>query len=93
VTLLVTPYTWTYDQLLLILPLTTLCLSMDRMGAPFPLTAGLFLGIDVFVVILLFFNVMLQVEILNVLMPLLVFGLCLRWLVRAVPAKPRRIVS
>jgi hypothetical protein len=77
VTLLVTPYTWTYDQLLLILPLTTVILAMDRSGVRFPLTASVFLGIDVLVVILLFFDVMLQVEILNVLIPMIVFGLCL----------------
>ena len=53
VTLLVTPYTWTYDQLLLILPLTAVILAMDRMGVRFPLTASLFLGIDVLAVILL----------------------------------------
>ena len=70
VTLLVTPYTWTYDQLLLVLPITAVILAMDRMGVRFPLTAGLFLGIDVLVVILLFFDVMLQVEILNVVIPL-----------------------
>jgi hypothetical protein len=86
VTLLVTPYTWTYDQLLLVLPLTALILAMDRSGVSFPRTASLFLGIDVLVVILLLFDVMLKVEILNVLIPLLVFGLCLRWLTRASPA-------
>ena len=89
VTLLVTPYTWTYDQLLLILPLTTVILAMDRMGLRFPLTASLFLGMDVLVVILLFFDVMLQVEILNVLIPLVVFGLCLRWLPRGDCPHPR----
>ena len=81
-TLLVTPYTWTYDQLLLVLPLSTLILTMDRNGVRFPLAASLFLGIDVLVVILLFFDALLQVEILNVLIPLVVFGLCLRWLPR-----------
>jgi hypothetical protein len=92
VTLLVTPYTWTYDQLLVVLPLTALILTMDRMGLRFPLTASLFIGIDVLVVILLYFDSLLEVEILNVLIPLLVYGLCLRWLSRGVPAKPREIV-
>jgi hypothetical protein len=82
VTLLVTPYTWTYDQLLLILPLTTLILAMDRTGKRFPLAASVFLGLDVLVVILLVFDAMLKVEILNVLVPLVVFGMCLRWLMR-----------
>ena len=86
VTLLVTPYTWTYDQLLLTLPLTTVILAMDRSGVRFPLTASIFLGIDVFVVLLLFFDVMLQVEILNVLVPLVIFCLCLWKLDARIPA-------
>ncbi len=86
VTLLVTPYTWTYDQLLLILPLTTAVLAMDRMGMRFGLTAAVFLEIDVLAVIILIFDTLLQVEILNVLVPLAVFGLCLFWLTRDVPA-------
>ena len=77
VTLLVTPYTWTYDQLLLVLPLTALILAASRSGVRFMLTAILFVGLDVLAVILLFFDTMLQVEILNVLIPLVVFGLCL----------------
>jgi hypothetical protein len=86
VTLLLTPYTWTYDQLLLIFPLTAAILAMDRVGVPFMLTAGVFLGIDLLAVILLVFDTFLQVEILNVLVPLAVFGLCLLYL-------PRRISS
>jgi len=93
VTLLVAPYTWTYDQLLLTLPLTSLILTMDRSGIRFPLTASIFLGLDALVVILLVFDVMLQVEILNVLIPLVVFGLCLHWLTRPIPASGQGIVS
>jgi Glycosyltransferase family 87 len=85
VTLLVTPYTWTYDQLLLILPLSAIILAMDRSGVRFLLSAGVFLGMDVLVVFLLFFDVMLQVEILNLLVPLVVFGLCLWYLTRQNP--------
>lgn len=84
VTLLITPYTWTYDQLLLILPLTTAILAMDRMGVRFILTASLFLGVDVLAVILLIFDTLMQVEILNVLVPLAVFGLCLLYLTRRI---------
>jgi hypothetical protein len=93
VTLLVTPYTWTYDQVLLILPISAVILAMDQMGRRFWLAASVFLAIDMFVVVLLFFDVMLNVEILNALIPLVVFGLCLRWLTRAVPAPVREINS
>jgi hypothetical protein len=77
VTLLITPYTWTYDQLLLVLPLSAVILAMDRRGVRFPLTASVFLGIDVLVVALLFLDVVMQVEIWNVLIPLVVFCMCL----------------
>jgi hypothetical protein len=93
VTLLVTPYTWTYDQLLLILPLTTAILAMDRMGVRFVLTASVFLGIDVLTVILLIFDTQMQVEIWNVLVPLAVLGLCLLYLTRRIPSDTLEAVS
>jgi hypothetical protein len=93
VTLLVTPYTWTYDQMLLILPLTTAILAMDRMGVRFMLTASVFLWIDVLAVILLIFDTLKQVEIWNVLVPLAVFGLCLLYLTRRIPSDILEAVS
>jgi hypothetical protein len=93
VTLLVTPYTWTYDQLLLILPLTSAILAMDRIGIRFVLTTGVFLAIDVLAVILLIFDTLLQVEIWNVLVPLAVFGLCLVYLTRRIPSGNLEAVS
>jgi hypothetical protein len=93
VTLLVTPYTWTYDQLLLILPLTTAILAMDRMGARFMVTASVFLAIDGLAVILLIFDTLKQVEIWNVLVPLAVFGLCLLYLTRRIPSDILESVS
>jgi len=74
-TLLVTPYTWTYDQLLLLIPITLVTLVIDRPGGRLLLAAVMFPAIDVLVVILLIFNVILQVEILNALVPLIVSGL------------------
>jgi hypothetical protein len=50
---------------------------MHRMGVRFPLTAVLFLGMDVLALVLLFFDAKLQVEILNVIVPGIVFGICL----------------
>jgi arabinofuranan 3-O-arabinosyltransferase len=87
VTLLLAPYTWTYDQLLLLLPITAVTLAMDRLRISFLLTASLFLGIDILVVIILIFDANLQIEILNVFIPMLVFGLCLWGLAGRVPAK------
>lgn len=75
VTLLVTPYTWTYDQLLLILPIIIMTLAIDHLGYKPLLTGAIFPALDVLVVALLFFNVSLQIEILNVFVPLVVLGL------------------
>jgi arabinofuranan 3-O-arabinosyltransferase len=86
VTLLVTPYSWTYDQLLLILPITMVVLAMDRRRVWFPLTSALFLGIDILFVFVLFFDTILQGEILNVVITMLVFGLCLLYLKPRLPA-------
>ena len=93
VTLLVTPYTWTYDQLLLVLPITAAILAMNRNGVRFPLAASIFLGIDVLAIILLVFDTWLQVEIWNVVIPLVVYGLCLWWLQLGVLASPDEAVS
>jgi hypothetical protein len=56
------------------------------MGVRFPLTAVLFLGVDVLVLVLLYFDTILQVEILNVVIPAVVLGLCLWYLHPALPA-------
>jgi hypothetical protein len=87
ISLIITPYNWTYDQILLILPITAVILAMDRMGVHFAWTAVVFLIIDALFVLLLFFDTMLEAETLNVIIPALVFCLCLWWLPRRVPAK------
>jgi hypothetical protein len=76
VTLLITPYTWTYDQLLLVIPVTALMLSLNLAGKRFLLTASLFLAIDILVVILLYFDTLMHIEIFNALIPLLILALC-----------------
>jgi hypothetical protein len=86
VTLLIAPYTWTYDQLLLILPITTVTLAMHQKGVGFPLTAILFLGLDVVALVLLYFDTLLQVEILNAVIPASVLCLCLWVLNGRIPA-------
>jgi hypothetical protein len=75
VTLLITPYTWTYDQLLLLLPITVVTLSLDQLKQGFLVSASLFIAIDIIAVLILIFDFMLKIEILNFLIPMLVFGL------------------
>jgi hypothetical protein len=87
VTLLIAPYTWTYDQLLLILPITAVTLAMDGVGIRFLLVALLFLGLDTLILILLFFDAALQVEILNVFIPAFILGLSLWYLKPCLPVK------
>jgi len=86
VTLLIAPYTWTYDQLLLILPITTLTLAMHQMGFRFPLTAVLFLGLDLLALVLLYFDTVLQVEILNAVIPAVILGQCFWYFNPRMPA-------
>jgi hypothetical protein len=87
ISLIITPYNWTYDQVLLIFPITAVILAMDRAGVHFAWTAVVFLVIDALFVLLLFFDTMLEAETLNVIIPAVVFCLCLWWLPRREPAK------
>jgi hypothetical protein len=75
VTLLVTPYTWTYDQLLLLLPVAAITFSLGSRKRGFLPAALLFLGLDLLAVFLLVFNTALDMEILNAVIPLVVLGL------------------
>jgi hypothetical protein len=75
VTLLVTPYTWTYDQLLLLVPIVLIVTAVDGPRLRLLLASSIFLLIDLVTIVLLFFNVLLRVEILNAVIPLIVLGL------------------
>jgi hypothetical protein len=83
VTLLVTPYTWTYDQILLIIPIILVSLAIDRLNFSLLLSAAIFPAIDVLVLVLLIFNNALQVEILNAIVPLVILGLGTWFLTRS----------
>ena len=82
VTLLITPYTWTYDQLLLFVPIAAIAFSLGSRKGGFLPAALLFLGIDFLSVYILFFNTALDVEILNAIIPLVVFGFVIWMLLR-----------
>lgn len=71
-TLLITPYTWTYDQLLLLVPVTAVIFFWGERKHGFMPAALLFPILDLLAVLLLFFNTRLQVEILNGLIPLVI---------------------
>ena len=85
VTLLVAPYTWTYDQLLLIIPIIAITLAVDGPGRRFLLAAGIFMIVDIEIVFVLFFDTLLGVEIFNAFIPLIVLGLLVGF---ALPPQP-----
>ena len=72
-TLLVTPYTWPYDQLLLVIPIITIMMEMMRRKYPFLLTATAFLFLDLISFVLLEISAQIQMEVLNALIPLVIF--------------------
>ncbi len=72
--LLVTPYTWTYDQVLLFLPLADLMITLERKGVRFLYISFLPLAVDALYLILQLLSVKMDLEILNVIAPLIVLG-------------------
>jgi len=80
ITLLLTPYTWPYDQLLLVVPIVTIVMMLAKDGHGYLPVALLFLAIDVLAFVLLGISGMIQMEIWNVFIPLVVFGLLIGYL-------------
>lgn len=80
-TLLLTPYVWPYDQLLLIVPVMTVMISLLRGGYPFLLAASLFIAFDVVAFVLLAASTATQTENYNAALPAAAFCL-LAWQVR-----------
>jgi hypothetical protein len=79
-TLVITPYTWPYDQLLLLLPISAIIFAVGRRRGGFLPAALFFLGIDLLSLLLLFPNTTMNVEILNAVVPLLVLCILL-WMI------------
>jgi hypothetical protein len=80
ITLLLTPYTWPYDQLLLVAPVVTITLRLAKDGYGYLPVSLIFLVVDVFALILLGVSAKIQMEIWNAAIPLFVFGLLIRCL-------------
>jgi hypothetical protein len=71
--LVITPYTWTYDQLLLIIPIIVIMMEMMKGHHPFLLPASLFLLFDILTLFLLLISDKIQMEVLNVIIPLSIY--------------------
>jgi hypothetical protein len=93
VTLLVTPYTWTYDQLLLIIPIAVVTFALDRQSRSILPAGLLFPLLDVLVVVLLIFDELLQGEILNAFLPLVIFFLCVWCFTRSTKREASSILA
>lgn len=75
ITLLLTPYTWIYDQLLLIAPIVILVLLLANERYRYLLASLLFLGVDILALLLFGVALKLQLDIWSASIPL--FILCL----------------
>jgi hypothetical protein len=92
VTLLSTPYTWPYDQLLLIVPIIEVTMRLALNSYKFLPTSLIFLAIDILAFILLGVSAKYKVEIWNVAIPMIVLGLVLWYLMKNKPIS-RAIVA
>lgn len=77
--LFLTPHTWPYDQILLVIPIFIITLGLANSNAKFLPTALIFLFLDVAALIILKINAYLQNEIWCVTLTAIVFFLLLRY--------------
>jgi hypothetical protein len=82
VVLLLTPYTWPYDQLLLVIPIATVMLNLERDGARYLPVSLIFLEVDVFALALLGVSAKVQLEIWNAAIPFVVYLLLFWYLLK-----------
>jgi len=73
--LLVTPYLWPYDQVLLFLPIILIMAILKNSGFPYLGTVMVFIGIDIAAWILFGISARRGMENLNALLSVIVFGL------------------
>ncbi len=90
-TLLLTPYTWPYDQLLLVIPILAATIGLAQRGAPYLPTALIFLAVDLVAFIFLSLSIRVKLEIWNISIPLLVFGLLIGYLNLQSQDRPLRV--
>jgi len=69
-----TPYLWTYDQILLLIPVVTIMTLIHKKGAPFLVSALFFLLVDVVFLVILWESLQIEMENLGALIPLLLSG-------------------
>jgi len=82
VMLLLTPYTWPYDQILLIIPIITVMMNLASRRNRFALISSIFLVLDIAAIGLLKISAEVELEIWNVMIPLAVLALVCWYLVK-----------
>jgi hypothetical protein len=73
--LLITPYIWTYDHVLLILPLLVIIAILAQNNVRFIAAGSLFLFIDLVAMAFLLITINIEKEIYNSVIPFICFGL------------------
>lgn len=63
ITLLITPYSWAYDQILLIIPIVVVMILMMKNGYPYLFTASVFLMISLLALGFLFIATKLELDV------------------------------
>lgn len=71
---LMTPYLWPYDQILLVIPIVTLMALIHKRGVPFLGSALIFLLVDVVYLVILWGSLQIEMEGAGALIPLIVSG-------------------
>lgn len=74
VTLLVTPYIWPYDQILLLFPIVQIMVMMKNLQVKYLGSSMFFIGISISSYILYAFTVRIEMENLNALLSLIVLA-------------------
>lgn len=68
----VTPYTWPYDQVLLLIPIITILETMTRRRFPYLIVSITPLILDIIAILLLLRSIQIQKEVLNGIIPLMI---------------------
>jgi hypothetical protein len=90
--LLVTPYIWAYDQVLLVLPIALVTLHLMRRGTSYLVGALFFLALDIAALMLLVLATQSGEDVWSALVPAAV-GLALLWSMSSIPVLKRAALS
>jgi len=75
IALLITPYLWPYDQIILVLPILLIIVTLKNLHTSYLLHALFFIGIDIVGYVLFGISTIIEIENLNGFLPLLLLGI------------------